>query len=323
MKKYWLRYVILFVGVTIAIITFNKELYEIFKNLSTISPTTVLLMILCMTGYYVLDGVIIAKIFKHKYSDIRYRDGIACTYYCAFFRVVSLGGGSGIAEVVYMTKCGVDAAVASSISMIQYILQKFTIVILGVISYIVFYNDVDKLLGKYSDFMFIGVIMAFFIISMILMVCASKRFSNCIIWLLRKTGNKRFKAKIDKLEETFKNLKSTTKDMFTRKKLLFEIIVINIVKLIVMFLTPYVLFHNKIDIVYSIAIFAISHMLAGVIPAPSGYGSLDVLFMLLYGAIVGGEIAALLIVLFRFANTIFAFIVGAIVYLLQFRSKSN
>lgn len=321
MKKYWLRYVILLVGIIIAVATFNQELYEIFKNLGTISFSTVLLMILCMTGYYILDGVIITKIFKHKNETIRYRDGIACTYYCSFFRVVSLGSGSGIAEVVYMTKCGVDAAVASSISMIQYILQKFTIVILGVISYIVFYKDVDVLLGKYSKFMLAGVLLAFFIILMILIVCASKKFSNCIIWILRKIGNKKFKDKIDKLEGTFKNLQETSKDMFTRKKLMLQIIVINVVKLVCMFLTPYVLLHNQISLVYSIAIFAISHMLAGVIPAPSGYGSLDILFMLIYGAIAGSDMVALLIVLFRFTNTIFAFLVGAVVYLVTFRTK--
>ena len=62
-------------------------------------------------------------------------------------------------------------------------------------------------------------------------------------------------------------------------------------------------------------------MLAGVIPAPSGYGSLDVLFMLLYGAVVGGDITALLIVLFRGANTIFSFIIGAFIYAIKFRDK--
>ena len=319
MKKYWLRYTILILGIIIAGVTFHSEIYDIIKGLGKISIFTVLLMILCMTIYYVLDGVIITKVFKHKHNRIRYRDGIACTYYCAFFRVVSLGSGSGIAEVVYMSKCGVDAAVASSISMIQYILQKVTIVLLGIVSYIVFFKDVDKLLGKYSEFMLVGVLLAFVIISLILIVCSSKKFSNCIIWLLRKIGNKRFGKKIDKLENTFSELQITSEDMFKRKKLMLEVILINIAKLTVMFCTPYILINSGISLPYSIGIFAVSHMLAGVIPAPSGYGSLDVLFMLLYGSIVGGSMTALLIVLFRGANTIFSFIVGACIYAIRFR----
>lgn len=189
----------------------------------------------------------------------------------------------------------------------------------GIASYVIFYKDIHKLLGKYSGFMLVGVLLALIIISLILIVCSSKKFSNCIIWVLRKISNKRFGKKIDKLENTFKELQKTSEDMFKKKRLMLEIILINIVKLTVMFCTPYIFIHSGISLPYSIGIFAISHMLAGVIPTPSGYGSLDILFMLLYGAIVGGSMTALLILLFRGANTIVSFIVGAIIYALKFQ----
>lgn len=90
MKKYWLRYTILILGIIIAGVTFHSEIYDIIKGIGKISIFTVLLMILCMTIYYVLDGVIITKVFKHKHNKIRYRDGIACTYYCAFLELCLL-----------------------------------------------------------------------------------------------------------------------------------------------------------------------------------------------------------------------------------------
>ena len=169
MKKYWIRYVVLLVGIIVAIITFRKELYDIMISLKQVPMYIFIGMIICAQGYYIIDGAITKKMVAHE-KNITYRQGIACTYYCAFFRVVTLGSGSGIAQVVYLAKCGIDVAKSSSIAMIQYVLQKFTIVLLGIISYIIFYKDICILLGKYSIFVFVGVIVAFLIISFILIV---------------------------------------------------------------------------------------------------------------------------------------------------------
>lgn len=326
MKKYWIRYIVLFIGIIVAVGTFYEELYDIMVSLRQVPVYSLIGMIICTQIYYVIDGTITKRMVSHEKS-ITYRQGIACTYYCAFFRVVTLGSGSGIAQVVYLAKCGIDAAKSSSIAMIQYVLQKFTIVLLGVVSYIVFYKKLCILLGKYSIFVFIGVIVAFGIISIILMVACSKKFSDKVIYLLRNIGTKRikdkFKGKIDELEQKATLLQNESRELFAKKNLFIVVIITNIVKLICMFLAPYMFIHNEINVVYAVAIFAVSHMLAGVMVAPSGYGTLDFMFVLLYGPIVGSIKVAQIIVLYRLANTIVSYIVGAFVYMLSFKKNGE
>lgn len=322
MKKYWKRYVILAISVIVAVFTFHKEIKDILKGLKSVSPLVIVGMVLFMQLYYILDGTITKNIVEHEHK-ITYVQGIACTYYCAFFRLVTLGSGSGVAQVAYLSQCGMDVAKASSIAMIQYVVQKFTIVILGIFSYIVFYKDINVLLGEYSGYLSIGVIVAFLIISFILIVASSKRFASIVIKILRKIGNKRFKEKIDLLEYKALDLQKASKLLFSKKRLLVKIFIINVIKLICMFIVPYILLHNDITLTYTIGLFAVSHMLAGVMPTPAGYGSLDLMFVLLYGGIVGAYDAALLIVLYRAVNTLFSYLIGSIVYMFGLRGKQQ
>ena len=321
-KKYWKRYLILAISVIVAIFTFHDEIKDIIKGLETVPPLAIVGMIVFMHLYYILDGTITKNIVEHEHK-ITYKQGIACTYYCAFFRVVTLGSGSGVAQVAYLTQCGMDMATASSIAMIQYVLQKFTIVLLGLLSYFIFYEDINILLGDYSSYLLIGVIVAFGIISFILILASSKKLSDCVIAILRKIGNKRFKEKIDMLEEKVIDLQVSSRVLFKKKKLLIKIIAINIIKLICMFIVPYMILHKQINLLYTIGLFAVSHMLAGVMPTPAGYGSLDLMFVVLYGGIAGVYTSAVLIVLYRAVNTILSYIIGSVIYMFGFREKQQ
>ena len=322
MKKYWKRYLILAISIVVAVFTFHDEIKDIIKGLKTVPPLAIVGMIVFMQLYYILDGIITKNIVEHEHK-ITYKQGIACTYYCAFFRVVTLGSGSGVAQVAYLTQCGMDMAKASSIAMIQYVLQKFTIVLLGLVSYFIFYKDINILLGEYSSYLLMGVIVALAIISFILIVASSKRFSNVVIAILRKIGNKRFKEKIDMLEDKVVDLQMASRTLFRKKKLLIKVIVINAIKLISMFVVPYMILYNQINLTYTIGLFAVSHMLAGVMPTPAGYGSLDLMFVVLYGGIAGVYVAAILIVLYRAVNTILSYVIGSVVYMFGFREKQQ
>ena len=62
----------------------------------------------------------------------------------------------------------------------------------------------------------------------------------------------------------------------------------------------------------SAALMAVTFTLVGVIPAPSGFGSLELVFVLLYGRITGNAKAVSAILLFRFVTNIIPFVIGAV-----------
>ena len=69
---------------------------------------------------------------------------------------------------------------------------------------------------------------------------------------------------------------------------------------------------GSLPAVADILLMAVVYMLAGVIPAPSGIGSLEFVFWLFFSPSVGGQAAISAILVFRFATWFMPFVMGAV-----------
>jgi uncharacterized protein (TIRG00374 family) len=65
--------------------------------------------------------------------------------------------------------------------------------------------------------------------------------------------------------------------------------------------------------VTSMAVAAVSVMLAAVIPAPAGIGSSEFVLIMMFGGIAGEAAAGAMSLLYRFATFVFPCLVGAVV----------
>ena len=93
------------------------------------------------------------------------------------------------------------------------------------------------------------------------------------------------------------------------------VIGLNLLKLCFWYGMPYLLFagDKNINLVETMAITALSVMLAAVIPAPAGIGSTEFVFTGLFAGIVGTGIAGSASLLYRFATFVFPFLIGVAV----------
>lgn len=127
------------------------------------------------------------------------------------------------------------------------------------------------------------------------------------------------KGKYDALEHQLReqcaDLETASKYLLHKKKMVAGVVGLNLLKLCFWYGMPYLLFagDKNINMVETMAITALSVMLAAVIPAPAGIGSTEFVFTGLFAGIVGTGIAGSASLLYRFATFVFPFLIGVVV----------
>ena len=86
-------------------------------------------------GIFLAEGGVIAALARSYTDAVSFGSGVACALYCSFFRLITFGSGSGIAEVYYLNRKGMKGAEATGMSLVQYLIQKITLCLMGALSF--------------------------------------------------------------------------------------------------------------------------------------------------------------------------------------------
>lgn len=68
-------------------------------------------------------------------STYHWGKGIRTAYLCEFYRLLTLGSGSGFAAIYYLQKDGVPYAKGTGITMLQFVFKKIAVMILGLMGF--------------------------------------------------------------------------------------------------------------------------------------------------------------------------------------------
>ena len=273
----WL-FVILIIGAIVY--TFRDTAGPILEQLKETTPS-VLAGICVMSGIYCLVEALITTVLAKQYNpDFRYQWGIENMFFCSFYRVATLGSGSGVAAIIYLNEHGVDYSKGFGMYMLQYAFHKISIAIYSAIFFFLSWNYMCGHFGAYT---------------------------------FNKKG--KYDALEHQLREQCADLETASKYLLHKKKMVAGVVGLNLLKLCFWYGMPYLLFagDKNINMVETMAITALSVMLAAVIPAPAGIGSTEFVFTGLFAGIVGTGIAGSASLLYRFATFVFPFLIGVAV----------
>ncbi|MDO5127252.1 MAG: YbhN family protein [Eubacteriales bacterium] len=267
--------------------------------------------------FFMAEGLIISRMTATSNKQLTLGQGISCTYMCAFYRLATLGNGNGIAQLYYYNVKGIPVAEALGMAISQYTFQKITIGIMGVISFVAVSAFGTHSLLKYSWFMLAGVVVISLICIFLFLITISKKISDFVMMFARKIVKPHWKlyAKLDQAQNAINSLQRQGRLIWKDKKLFIEVIVLNIFKLFCWYIIPGVLFFGEhtINLFFALALMAVCNMLGCVMLAPSGVGTLDYVFTLLFGTIISSdESIAATILLYRFLTWIVPFLIGMI-----------
>ena len=308
----WL-FVILIIGAIVY--TFRDTAGPILGQLKKTSPS-VLVGLCGMSVIYCLIEALITTVLARQYvPGFCYKWGIENMFFCSFYRVATLGSGSGVAAIIYLNEHGVDYSSGFGMYMLQYAFHKISIAIYSAIFFVISWGYMCRHFGGYTWLLLAGYAVTMLITLALILFCCSVKFHQMIFAILDFFNKK---GKMDALEtqlrEHCEQLEAASKYLLKNKKMVAGVIGLNIIKLCFWYGMPYLIFRGcgQINLIETMAITSLSVMLAAVLPSPAGIGSTEFVFTGLFAGIVGTGMAGSASLLYRFATFVFPFLIGIV-----------
>lgn len=322
LKKYW-KWLLVLALVIVVCLANRRSLPEILREVGRTPPRIIGAACLLSAGYFLAEGAVIRYMAKHCQPGFTFREGVSCALYCAFYRVATLGSGSGVAEIYYLNTRGIEAGTAAGMSLVQYILHKTAVAVYGIAGFIILCSQGDAVVRSYRLQMVLGCILTVLITAVLIMAAAGKKTSACIFRLLDKKLKPGSKA--EQKAHIFKKQAALCQReggiLLHDKKGLFLVCLLDAVKLSCWYVIPWLLFAGtaSLSLADTMLLTALIQTLAAVIPCPSGIGAVEYVFSLFFGTYVSGVSAVSASLVYRFATFLFPCIPGAALAWRHFR----
>lgn len=337
--------VLLLLLVAFSLFFYRDSFREIWEGIRQVTGKELCISMLLAGMGYVLEGMTIFCMMGAVIPGPLIRDGIFIAFVCEFYRLTTLGNGSGVAEIHYLCSCGmgkknaisVEESVKESVSeeekitpgsatvltMIQYMMKRIAIAGLGLCGFFMLCQEENtrELCREYAAFVGIGCLITAGIILVFLLLSLSDHVAAGAFWVIDwlslkiPSGKENFR----KWKEEIGLLNRSGKSVLRQKRRMLSAVLIQMGKLLLFYGIVAYLFAGKISLETGGCIFlmALSFMLSGVIPTPSGAGALEFVFLLFFTGFADEGTAVIVILLFRFVTWICPAAAGGIFLVVQ------
>lgn len=315
-KKIVLQGMLAVLIIGVLVYTFRGQVRPIAKQLSETSPLIICAVSVCALLYNVIEGGILQSLARCHKADFKLSEGIGCSLCSAFYRVATMGSGSGIASIVYLDRRGVPVSDASGFYTMHYMFHKLSTVICAMALFFINIRFMRHYYKEYFHLLWAGCLLVLLICAGIIVVCCWGRLHMFAIRILYNIDRKRrFTDKILMLEGFFETVEKAAGRVLKDKKLVGSLILRDVLKNMAWYVIPYLLLGKGVGLhIWETAgITALSVVLASVIPSPAGIGSTEVMCAALFSVFTGTARAGAIALLYRFATFVVPFLAGGIV----------
>lgn len=311
-KNIW-KPVFLILVIFIAYVVLKDSWFGIWAELKETSYPVIAGVFLCSILYNCFDGAAIAKLLRSYDDKFPWYEGILCSLYYSFFRVVTFGSGTAAAGMYYVRKRGIPVSRSLGVFTLNYVVQRVAVCLYFVFTFLGNYKVMNQYFSSYNTFMIFGVLLAVLIVTALIMACICEPLHN---WMFSQSEKiikrEKQKKKIAEWKENAVIIRCEANRLLKNKKLLLEILLLNFLKLSAWFLIPAIIFYKMDFLNLPLLVGTTSMMLAlaGVIPAPGGVGAVEFVFVTLFTPLTGNVEAASGMLIYRFSTYIFPFMLG-------------
>ena len=318
-KKVIAKWVIAAILIIAIIYTFRDSAVPVFEQLCHTSWKVIAGVCILSVLYEFVEAYITYTMAKMYNPEYRYSWGFGNAWYCAFYRLATLGSGTGVAAAYNLHKHGIGFAEGMGLYAIQYAIHKIAIAVLSCILFLVQFGFMYSNYHKYGWQLISGYALTVLITLLLIVFCCSKKFHYLLYRILNhfnKKQNGALQDKVDQLKTESSGMEIATKKLFHNYWLVIFLLIVTMIKLCTWYAIPYVIVKGSgitdMTLLHALGVTTLSVMLAAVIPTPAGIGSTEFVFMMLLGEIVGNGIAGSTVLIYRFATFILPFIIGGI-----------
>ena len=195
--------------------------------------------------YQIIEGIITTVLAKQYRSSFAYKNGITNAFLCSFYRVATLGSGSGVAAIIYLGEHGIEYGGGFGLYMIQYALHKISIALFSAIFFVMNWEFMRNWFGDYAGLLAGGYAVTLVITIGLFLFCCSKKFHRLIFRLL-DIVNQKFHGRFEIMEAEIKRqcmmLEDASKHLLKNKKATTGVIFLCLLKCCFWYGIPYLLF---------------------------------------------------------------------------------
>ena len=212
-----------------------------------------------------------------------------------------------------MKRDGIEIGNGMGICFLQTIFFKLSILVMGVVAIVC--STVSRAAFANSKiFVIIDIAANVLLVAAMVTIAVNKRLTEFLFRLGKKICARFPKAMafLERAGYEVDLLQNESAVTMKDKKLCIILLAESVLMQALWYITPCIaVIGDGVALTDVFAMIAIANMLAGVIPMPSGFGSVDVFFVLMYVQAGTSVTAALAMVVYRFATTFVPFFAGA------------
>ena len=296
---------------------YNREQIPLIAEQIRETPK-ILLMIstLLALAYFICEGRIIAILGNRYQPSFTLWHGISAAFFCEFYRLLTLGSMTGVAEIYYLHTNKIPAAKGTGMCLVQYLIQRMSIAALGLASCVIVLIRYPNVVQVHSWQIILSYLITILVLCGLIFIGTCKKATTWLFCLVERKAGQRLKSLLGKAHEQVNILQSEVQHLLKERQMMLRLLLQNIIKMLCWFSIPAILLFNPgnpASFLSNMALTSMVYVLSGVIPSPGGIGSLEFVFILLFGEIIAGEQAASIIILYRLLISVVPFLIGTLV----------
>lgn len=288
---------------------------DILAQLKELTMASFALLLFCSIFYNIIEGLCYYTMGRRYHKKFRIRDGIGCSYYCAFFKLSTLGSGTAISGMYYLNEYRVPPAKSFGMITVNYMLQKVGVAIFCILGFITHIPEMERYYHKYFMFVVFGIIAtAFVAIGLLILILWEKLHNFVISFGLKIFKNQKITEKINMLSEYLSNVRSESGEMVKDKAFMSKLLALNVLKYIGWYSIPCVIlkYDTPEKIFLGVSIMALASALISVIPSPGAVGSTEGMVYVMFLSVSNDVKAFTIMLLYRCFTYIVPFLIGGI-----------
>ncbi len=301
-------------------LTFRGSLGDIVHEIRRTAPILLIAILASSVVYHFVEAWITWSMVRCYEPGFRYRSAVYLAFYSSFFRLATLGGGTGVAQVFHLKKLGVGYSECISMFTIQYVVHRISMAIFVGLTFLI---SMPFMIAHFRSYLpaliFAFVLTVLICIGLVLLICWRK--SHALILAIINKFNKggRLDGVMKKLKEADIIIHEAGHRILGNKKLIAGMVFKNLLKFVFWYTIPYILLASGgyITFLQGLAVTSLGVLTAAVIPTPAGVGSSEFVLGNLYRVIAGASLGGAVTILYRIATFVFPFAVGGILILLR------
>ena len=297
---------------------------EIFAELKETNLIILMSVIFLGLLHQFFEGYGIKETVRGFTTNFSVLDGMMTSFYIAFYRMVTFGVGTLLAEIGFYKKKGIKISQGVGASALHMVSYKTAIVTYAALNLIFYFNAILEQRPQMIALILIGIVLTVLLIVTLVVLSLSLNLQVLVLLFCNRfVRNKKLRSYIDQFNLQINALHQAMQSVLRDRASILKIYLFNLLKVGSWYVIPFVCLQQEfsdIDFFLTFALISFTLVMSGVIPSPAGIGSFDFVYLLMFRPLTGTVDAVSSLLLYRFASYVLPFLLGFFVFLKERRT---